>query len=275
MMRMVFVMGLATALLGGAAQAADLPIKKAAPVFVPPPPAFVPPPPVVSWSGFYIGANGGYAGDQYKYPFSGFLEEGGNTVIDGGGSASLSSSGFLGGVQAGYNYQFDASWVSGIEADIDATSIAGKVSLGASGVYNVDLPWSASGAAKSEQPNLGTARFRLGYLITPQFLVFGTGGLAFGQIKTSADLGYNISGDSGALSWSKNATQVGWTAGAGVEYKVNNNWSFKTEYLYVDLGTKTLLSGGYDDGDGGAYGYSLKVHPTDNIVRAGLNYTFN
>lgn len=270
MMRMVLISGLAAALLGGTALAADLPMltRKAAPVFVPPPP-------VMSWTGFYIGVNGGYAGDQFKYPFSGFLEEDGDTVINGAGNANLTSSGFLGGAQAGYNYQFATSWVGGVEADIDATSITGKVSVGASGVYDVDLPWSASASAKSEQSYLGTARLRLGYLITPQFLVFGTGGLAYGQVKTSANVGYNIDGDSGAFSWSKSTTHVGWTAGAGVEYKLTNNWSFKTEYLYVDLGSRTLLSGGYDDGDGDAYGYSLKVHPTDNIVRAGLNYSFN
>ncbi len=267
MLRTILISGLATALLGGAALAADLPTKKA-------PPAFVPPPPVVSWTGFYIGVNGGYAGDQFKYPFSGYLDDGADPIINGGGSADLTSSGFLGGVQAGYNYQFATSWVGGIEADIDATSITGKVSVGAGGVYDVDLPWSASAAAKSEQSYLGTARLRLGYLITPQFLVFGTGGLAYAQVKTSADLGYNIDGDSGAFSWSKNTTHTGWTVGGGAEYKINNNWSFKTEYLYVDLGTQTLLSGGGGD-DPYTYAYSLKIHPTDNVVRAGLNYTFN
>jgi outer membrane immunogenic protein len=267
MLRKILISGLATALLGGAALAADLPTKKAAPVFVPPPAA-------VSWTGFYIGVNGGYAGDQYKYPFSGFLEEDGDPVINADGSAKLTSSGFLGGVQAGYNYQFATSWVGGVEADIDATSITGKVNLGASAVYE-DVPVSGSASAKSEQTYLGTARLRLGYLITPQFLVFGTGGLAYGQVKTSADVGYSFGDDGGAFSWSKNTTHVGWAAGAGVEYKINANWSFKTEYLYVDLGTKTLLNGGYDDGEGDAYGYALKVHPTDNIVRAGLNYTFN
>jgi outer membrane immunogenic protein len=268
MLRTILISGLATALLGGAALAADLPTKKA-------PPAFVPPPPVVSWTGFYIGVNGGYAGDQYKYPFSGFLEEDGDIVINGSGSADLTSSGFLGGVQAGYNYQFATSWVGGIEADIDATSITGKVGIGASGVFDGVDTWSASAAAKSEQSYLGTARLRLGYLITPQFLVFGTGGLAYAQVKTSANVGYNIEDEgSGAFSWSKNTTHTGWTLGAGVEYKINNNWSFKTEYLYVDLGTQTLLSGGGGD-DPYTYAYSLKIHPTDNVVRAGLNYTFN
>jgi outer membrane immunogenic protein len=260
MLRTILISGLATALLSGAALAADLPTKKEAPAFVPPPAA-------VSWTGFYIGVNGGYAGDEFKYPFSGNYED----VISASGAADLTSSGFLGGVQAGYNYQFASSWVAGLEADIDATSITGKVSVNASGSFE-GYPASGSVSAKSEQPYLGTLRGRLGYLVTDRFLVFGTGGLAYGQVKTSADAGYSYGPgpDSGTFSWSKDTIHTGWTLGAGVEYMINKNWTFKTEYLYVDLGSKTLLSG---SGDG--YAYDLKVHPTDNIVRAGLNYKFD
>ena len=143
---------------------------------------------------------------------------------------------------------------------------------------------SASGAVKSETPYLGTVRARLGYLITDRFLVFATGGLAYGQVKTSADVGYSYSPSGGGVgggrsySWSKNTTYAGWTVGGGAEYKINKNWSFKTEYLYVDLGTQTLLNGSTGLGAlglGGTLNYNLKVHPTDNIVRAGLNYTFD
>jgi outer membrane immunogenic protein len=259
MLRTILISGLATALLGGAAFAADLPTKKAAPVFVPPPP-------VVSWTGFYIGVNGGYAGDQFKYPFSGYYGE----LISGSGSASLTSSGFLGGLQAGYNWQLAPSWVIGAEADIDGASITGKVNLGVAGLFEDDSV-SGSATAKSVQNYLGTVRARIGYLVTDRFLMFATGGLAYGDAKSSVSAQASFDGDSyGPYSYSKTTTHVGWTLGAGVEYKIDKNWSFKTEYLYVDLGSQTLLSG-----SGGDYAYSLKVHPTDNIVRAGLNYTFN
>lgn len=268
MLRTILISGLATALLGGAALAADLPTKKAAP-------AFVPPPPVVSWTGFYIGVNGGYAGDEFKYPATAAFSEGDTVLANGGASADITSSGFLGGLQAGYNRQFAASWLAGVEADIDATSITGKVGLSGGGSIEGLGSASASAVVKSETPYLGTVRARLGYLVTDQFLVFATGGLAYGQVKTSLNAGYSDSGgDSGTFAWSKDTTHVGWTAGAGVEYKLNKNWSFKTEYLYVDLGEQTLL-GGNADIFGGALAYNLKVHPTDNIVRAGLNYTFN
>lgn len=273
MLRTIFISGLATALLGGAALAADLPTRKTAPVIAPPPPA-------ISWTGFYIGVNGGYAGDEFKYPASAAFSTGGPVLASASASADLTSSGFLGGLQAGYNWQFAAAWLAGVEADIDATSITGKVSLGAGGSIVGLGSASASAAVKSETPYLGTVRGRLGYLVTDRFLVFATGGLAYGQIKTSADVGYSYlpagggAGGSGAFAWSKDTTHTGWTVGGGAEYKINKNVSFKTEYLYVDLGEQTLVNGSAGV-FGGALVYNLKVHPTDNIVRAGLNYTFD
>ena len=118
----------------------------------------------------------------------------------------------------------------------------------------------------------------MGYLVTDKFLLFATGGLAYGDVKSSASAGANIGGTSyGPYSFSKTTTQTGWTAGAGVEYMISRNWTFKTEYLYVDLGSANLLSGGGTGLFSGtdSYNYSLKVHTTDNIVRAGLNYKFD
>jgi len=254
------------ALLGGAATAADLPTRKAPPVVAPALPT------AINWTGFYVGVNGGYAGDQFKYPASASYDDG-VYAASGGASATLTSSGFLGGVQAGYNWQFAGAWLGGVEADIDATSIAGKI--GISGGGSIEGLGSATAGAdvKSETPYLGTARARIGYLVNDRFLVFATGGFAYAQVKTSLNASYSDSGgDSGAFSWSKDTTHTGWTLGGGAEYKIDKNWSFKTEYLYVDLGEQTLLSG---TAFGGDLAYNLKVHPTDNIVRAGLNFTFN
>ena len=263
MLRIILASGLATALLSSTALAADLPTRKEAPAFTPPPAA-------VTWTGFYIGVNGGYGGDEFKYPFS-LADPGIPLTVDG--SASLNSSGFLGGAQVGYNYQFASSWVGGLEADIDAASITGKVKLNASATGGPGPTTIGLGAsAGSQQDYLGTVRARLGYLVTPQFLLFATGGLAYGDVKSSVNAGYSVSGGgpTGTFAASKTTTQAGWTAGAGVEYALNKNWSFKTEYLYVDLGSANLLNGSV-----GGLTYNLKVHTTDNIVRAGLNYTFN
>ena len=245
MLRRFLVSGSAIALLSGAAFAADLPTMKA-------PPAPQPMAPVVSWTGLYIGVNAGYGGDQFSYPYSipGFVT----------GSASITSSGFIGGVQAGYNYQFATSWVGGIEADIDAADIKGQIAV------NGNFPGGSFSASGGSQTNyIGTVRARLGYLITDRLLAFGTGGFAYGDAKTSANISF---GGPPVFSWSKTNTPGGWTIGGGVEYMIAPNWTFKTEYLYTDLGTGTLASG-----FAGA-GSSVKVHATDNIVRAGLNYKF-
>jgi len=235
MLRKILVSGLMTVLLSSATLAADLPTRKAAPAFAPPPPAF-------SWTGFYIGVNGGFGGDRFEYPFT--L---GGTV----GSAKLNSSGFLGGGQVGYNYQI-GNWVGGLEADFDGSSVEGKISLNAGG---------ASLSAGSNLEYFGTARARLGYAVFDRALVYATGGLAYGSVRSS----FNVNFGGGGISGSETSTDMGWTIGGGLEYALTNNVTFKTEYLYADLGKHTIVAGGIG---------SLGVDTTLNIARAGLNYKF-
>ena len=94
----------------------DLPTRRAAPVFAPPAPVY-------PWTGS-TSRDGGYGGATATV-----LATFGATPISA--SANITSGGFLGGVQAGYNWQFGASWVAGVEADIDATSIKGRLGVNA------------------------------------------------------------------------------------------------------------------------------------------------
>ena len=100
-------------------------------------------------------------------------------------------------------------------------------------------------------------RGRLGFLITPTLLVYGTGGFAYG--------GLNGNGITGNYS----NTRTGWTAGGGVEWMFMPNWSAKAEYLYTDLSStnQTYWGTGYQVG--------YHHHPQFNTVRAGVNYHFN
>ncbi|REF89531.1 outer membrane immunogenic protein [Methylovirgula ligni] len=252
----------------GGAFAADLPSTKGEPVYAPPPP----PPP--TWTGFYLGVNGGYGGDRFVYPFDGYATEGegeGATTISGNGNANITSSGFLAGGQIGYNYEFPASnFVAGIEADIDWSSIRGR--LGAS--LNVGDVFSADADAGSHLQYLGTARARLGYAFG-NILPYVTGGFAYGQTSSYYNVNYDVDGDTGAFGDSVQHFQTGWTAGAGLEYQITPNLSFKTEYLYVSLSPATLYSISGDIGDTGSYNFSLRERTTVNIVRAGLNYRFD
>jgi len=209
------------------------------------------------WSGWYIGGN---IGGSFGIASDSATLAG---VPVGGGSPRLD--GVVGGGQIGYNWQANA-WVFGLEADIQGTSEDGSNSAGATVIipgapaatgtlnYGEKLPW------------FGTVRGRLGFLPAPNWLIYGTGGLAYGEVDTNTTL------TSGALGVSNNfdTTRVGWTAGGGVETFLSRNWSAKVEYLYVDLGSFSNTFTGL----GTFTPATLSTHVTDNIVRAGLNYHF-
>jgi len=167
-----------------------------------------------SWAGPYLGGNLGYEwGSVSNNP--------------------TKPSGFQGGVQAGYNWQPGGGpWVFGIEGDIQAT-----------GADDTFAPW------KFSNPWFGTLRGRAGYALN-NILFFGTGGLAFGELR----------GETFGLAESH--TTAGWTLGFGSEVGLDSHWSAKIEYLYIDLSDSrfgiTGMSNGY----------------RSSVVRAGINYHF-
>jgi outer membrane immunogenic protein len=242
----------AFALLTGGAFAADLPVRTAAPA----PVVFAP---IFSWTGFYVGVNGGYAGDKFEYPFSGAFR---GTPFSG--NPSVTSSGFLFGGQIGYNYQFANRFVVGLEADYQWSNIEGNVSI------NAAIPgFGAAVNAGSEVTSFGTVRARLGYG-WDRALLYVTGGWAYGKVDSGGALALAGGGGGFAAAISRGTTHNGWTAGLGIEYALTNNISFKTEYLFVDLGDKTLYSADY----GGGSFARLDVDTRFHVVRAGLNYRF-
>jgi outer membrane immunogenic protein len=234
-----------------AVHAADLGVR---PVYSPPPP----PAPVSSWTGFYLGGNGGFGGDKFQFPFTvaGAIPALGVTAATSG-TASLNSSGFFGGGQAGFNWQAAPTWVLGVESDFDAADIEGKANTSAtlfSGSVGTTLDW------------FGTVRGRVGFLVTPSALLYGTGGWAYGHTTSSANAaGIGLAAAAGSVGHDKN----GWTAGAGLEYAFNPWLSFKTEYLYLDLGTDALVSGAV-----AGVPFSVSEKTTAHTVRIGVNVKF-
>nr|AHZ55733.1 L7/L12-TOmp31 fusion protein [synthetic construct] len=107
----------------------------------------------------------------------------------------------------------------------------------------------------------GTVRARLGYTATERLMVYGTGGLAYGKVKSA----FNLGDDASALHTWSDKTKAGWTLGAGAEYAINNNWTLKSEYLYTDLGKRNLV-----DVDNSFLESKVNFH----TVRVGLNYKF-
>ena len=254
----------------GSALAADLPSKKA-PVAAPP---------VMSWTGFYVGAN---AGGAWSGNNSGNLQVYGGTpalsVIPVGRKVSNSYGGFLGGGQVGYNYQLMQSFVIGAEADIQGMAgSAGTANFtGASSANGVT--YTTIGKTSSNLQYIGTVRGRVGYLVMPTLLAYGTAGFAYGGVSSNVWLatgGTDSSGGGGSLSYSN--TQAGWTAGGGLEWMFLPNWSAKAEYLYYSLSNGYASTGVTDTTSGSGYwGYGVGASRSynGNIVRAGVNYHFN
>jgi outer membrane immunogenic protein len=246
-----------TMLFSSAALAADLPSQ------LPPPP--VPYVPAFTWTGFYLGANVGFGGDRFIYPFSAAAVAGGAAFA---GSVSITSSGVIGGGQAGYNWEFPNNFLLGFETDFDGAAIRGKVTANAGG--RIGGPFGVAAEVGSRINYIGTVRARVGYA-WDRFLVYGTGGFAYGQVNSSASAAVGAGGGGGAIFASQNSGRVGWTAGGGLEYAITKNLTVKTEYLYVNLGTPTA----FNQTLLGVVGVNVGEKTTANIVRAGLNYKFD
>jgi len=244
-----------------------------------------PPAPLFNWTGFYVGGNLG----------RGWSTLDSNSIFSGVGAPStfgpfsfahsdpLKRRGVLGGVQAGYNWQVSRNWVYGLETDWQASSQKGDLSY-LDAYSGTRLGFTASGTADTNIEAriswFGTLRGRIGY-VWDRLLVYGTAGLAYGQVKLSAtmvDSGANLvvvppfipTPYSGAASSSVSRVNVGWTAGAGVEGALLRNWSWKAEYLYVDLGSLDLSA------PGPFAPATVNAHArfADNIVRVGVNRKF-
>ena len=211
------------------ARAADLP---------PRPPSFykaAPQEQAYNWSGFYAGINAGYGWGRSSW----------SDPAVGANSGNFSTRGGLVGVQLGYNWQ-SGPVVFGVETDADWMNLKGSAAAG--GVCATD----GGGSCQSQESWVGTTRARIGYAFD-RWLPYITGGVAYGDIKAMQPTGTSSS------------TKAGWTAGAGLEYGINPNWSAKVEYLHIDLGTATFM--------GAASGtQTLNVPVTNDLARVGINY---
>jgi outer membrane immunogenic protein len=177
--------------------------------------------------------------------------------------------GIVGGVQAGYNYQM-GRFVAGIEADFTGSAMSGSKSV--SPIPFTDGSTFPGAVSAHEETNwFGTLRPRLGYTVTPTLLIYGTGGLAYGNVSYSANTNFVPPGTAtDPASFSK--TQVGWTAGGGVEYAFSKHWTVKAEYLYMNLGSESVIGNPSLPNPPFQEGYSWKT--TTNIINFGVNYKF-
>ena len=275
MKRLIVAMISAMALAAtGSAQAADLPVR--APVL-----KAAPADPYDPWTGGYFGGNVGYSWGGWRSS-----NPAGNTLAAVGfgnfgpglqSRANPSVDGWVAGLQAGYNWHVQPSWVVGLEGDFQWTgqraSNAGNATLLTIPFRDGTLTGVVTSANAWKLDWLSTVRARAGYLFAPQWLVYGTGGVAFGRAQysntTVSTLTFTGTGGftlTGTAANSETRTQTGWTAGGGIENQIARNWSAKIEYIYVDLGSHRFL---------GTTTSVTDVKLRDNIVRVGVNYQFH
>lgn len=268
-MKRIFIGGIAavsSVMMVAAASAADLPARSG-PIAAP-----VPFAPAFTWTGFYAGINAGYAFGENKASTRGTAAFAGLGPLIVPGSLDAGKDGFIGGGQIGYNYQMGAVIV-GAEADIQFMDRKRTTSFIGAPVLGTQLQTSIL----SDNTYLGTVRARLGFTPADRLMIYATAGLAYGNSKTTAGV---VGVQAPGLVWagSSDKTSVGWTLGAGAEYALTNNITFKAEYLYYDLGRETVTAVGNPAVRGVAalngIDYVARVENTGNIVRAGVNYKF-
>jgi outer membrane immunogenic protein len=302
-MRRLVIVSLAATGLGigfsAAASAADLGYPAPAPVYTKAP-IMAP----WSWTGFYVGGNVGYGWGTGKNDLSVLQTDTGpgfTNIATFGATDSNKVDGVIGGAQAGYNWQF-SNFVLGLETDIQASGQKGTNTFGGLIINNSTVNTGNNPASATDTTKLdwfGTTRGRLG-LAFDRWLVYGTGGVAYGEVNESGSIQPATPAGFGGLNapfvWNQSSTRVGWAAGAGVENAITRNWSWKLEYLHMDLGNTTAnVSGGLGtmpapgggpancyNGGGGACNFfrngasgTVTSHFTDDILRVGVNYKLN
>jgi len=271
------------------ASAADMPLKAPPPVG-----------PVYNWTGFYVGGNAGYTWADPSINVlttNAFVNTPALSVLGAtaGPAAAVAStaniglrnSGFIGGVQAGYNYQKGAFLV-GAEADIQGIGGTNGTSTITQLAPRTGFPgdFMTATLAVSERLNyLGTVRGRIGFLPKPNLLLYATGGLAYGGVESSTTItGGEVppTGSSTFAGFGKvSDTRVGYTVGAGAEWKFAPQWSVKAEYLYYDLGSVTYSNGAITALLAGTTIVnftnisSSSIRFNGNLARVGVNYEFN
>jgi outer membrane immunogenic protein len=251
--------------------AADLPSRRAPPVYVPPLPMFF------TWSGSYVGVTAGYAFDtdhSFRTVGNAALQAANINAGVRPGYVRERSSGFTGGGEIGYNYQFmnsgflggNGGIVVGVEADAQYV-----------GPGHTDVLSGTTGALNSFHSRtdyVGTVRGRLGYGFD-RFLVYGTGGFAYGGVHDNVNF-------AGAVPFTggRSTMRTGYAYGGGMAYALpvtsfvnffhSSAVTLKAEFIRYDLGRSSVLLAAPTGAS-----YTSTVRTTGNLVRAGIDYKFD
>jgi opacity protein-like surface antigen len=219
-----------------------------------------------NWTGFYVGAHFGALYGKTKWEFPAF-----------GSETSPRYAGPMGGLQAGYDYQF-GKWIVGIEGMGSWADANGSRSCPNGFFFNceVNMKWLATGTA------------RLGYALYDRSIVYVKGGVAAGEIEvaTTCNPGAQpfvgpafFGGLIGCPQQTASDTRVGYTLGFGSEFALSKDWTVKGETNYFDLGTTRLVTAGGQTIVGGTFtptvgGSTIDVRNRGFSALVGVNYRF-
>lgn len=261
------VSALVCAVLAGPAIAADMPTKAA--------------PPAPSWSGAYAGvslgarwADGNWQTSNVAPNFAPatFVPTAGTT-----GAADSVAARF--GGYFGYNAQISAFWVAGVETDFgwaDNSKALNPIPGTAGLFFGAPLLGLPSGTVKTSWD--GSLRGRVGYIIAPATLLYGSAGVAWQRIDLSAACTV-VPGNSFCFANPHNetiaSTRIGWTVGGGVERMIGNRWLLRADYRYADFGTLThtfFVAGG--TGVGFDDRFTAHVTTRTHTATVGIAYRF-
>src|SRR5215470_13061318 len=226
---------LAGVVIGGVAQAADMPLKapRAAPVYS-------------DWTGFYVFGFGGYSWgkispDDFNLSHFGFD----NPKPKGG----------VFGFGGGYLWQY-GTWVGGLEVDYGFSDEKDDQTVCKYKSCRETL------SLNSKIDALGSARLRVGYLFTPSLLAYGTAGTAWGRARVSVS-----DCDDGCDTFLSSRTNLfGWVAGGGLEYKLFEHVRIRGEYLHYDFGSTSFAF---------QPSFTVNNKVTDDVARGALIWSFN
>jgi outer membrane immunogenic protein len=248
------------------------------------------------WSGWYAGVNAGYLDGANTVDTDAVVTSNSTTPITAPAMAagatsrfSTGNGGFIGGGQLGYNRVLSPLFLASFEADLQGTSLHGNGSastLVPTATFEDTPPgaWQTNIAASRRLDYIGTVRGRLGASVTPDLLLYVTGGVAYGGVKSSTTISQTtaIAGvPANATSGSFSDVRAGYVIGGGGEWMLISKWSVKAEYLHYDLGSANYGTGGVFVNEGptslpgfgiAAIATSTRVQFNGDIVRVGLNY---
>ena len=222
-----------------------------------------------SWAGFYLGANFGYGMGRVRTDAVFSDATGANLFL---ANSSDTANGVLGGAQSGVNWQL-GNWVGGIETDIQFVDRGVSPTFICPTTCNSLGPVVASLDQGFKMEWFATLRGRLGATITPDILLYATGGGAFAEfLPAGTGSSFDSSGNPAIIPFNTLHTRVGWTAGAGFEAHLGGPWTAKVEYLHLDFGT--VSSPTINDQGSPVIYTDFNSRITEEILQIGLNYKF-